>query len=513
MSSIKERDKEVIWHPYTPMKLWPEAIGIVKGEGVYLIDEEGNRFIDAISSWWVNLHGHSHPYIAQKVSEQLHTLEHSIFAGFTHEPAVELAERLLAILPGDQKKIFYSDNGSTAVEVALKMSLQYWNNKGIEKKKFIALEGAYHGDTFGAMSVSGRSLFTQAFNDKLFDVAFIPFPQEGNTESIQQLEALLELNNVAGFIVEPLIQGTAGMRTYSAETLEQYFGLCKKYDTLIIADEVMTGFGRTGKLFACDNISTASDIICLSKGLTGGTMPFGITACGQHIFDAFYNDDKTKTLYHGHSYTANPIACAASLASLDLLLKEECTEARKQIEVAHTTFAEKIKDHDKVIAVRVQGTIIALELNTGSSTSYTNEQRDFLYRFFIERKILIAPAGQYHLPAPTLLHQQHRTSVHIQHHRSIIRNIMSNTTEQLKDILNTIIPSAELHSKWLNSLSMMENTGARKISKYEHPVFTDIIVLKHAAEEARHAYYLKKQIGKLDAEACPDYSFKYLLRP
>lgn len=393
MSSIQARDKEVIWHPYTPMKLWPEAIAIVKGEGTYLIDEQGNRFIDAISSWWVNLHGHSHPYIAERVSEQLNTLEHSIFAGFTHEPAVELAERLLAILPGQQKKIFYSDNGSTAVEVALKMSLQYWNNKGIEKKKFIALDGAYHGDTFGAMSVSGRSLFTKAFDDKLFEVAFIPFPDNDGTESLQQLEALLQQGDVAAFIVEPLIQGTAGMRNYSPEVLEQYFALCKKYDALIIADEVMTGFGRTGKLFACDNITTAPDMVCLSKGLTGGTMPFGITACGQHIFDAFYNDDRTKTLFHGHSYTANPIACAASLASLDLLLKDECTEARKQIELSHQTFAEKIKSHNNITDIRIQGTIIAIELNTGGETSYTNEQRDHLYRFFIERKILLRPLG------------------------------------------------------------------------------------------------------------------------
>jgi adenosylmethionine-8-amino-7-oxononanoate aminotransferase len=375
------------------MKLWPEAIAVERGEGSYLIDEDDNKFIDAISSWWVTLHGHSHPYIAQKVSEQLNTLEHSIFAGFTHEPAVELAERLLAILPGGQKKIFYSDNGSTAVEVALKMSLQYWNNRGKSKKKFIALEGAYHGDTFGAMSVSGRSLFTQAFDDKLFEVEFISFPTEDGNESIAQLETLLQKNDIAAFIVEPLIQGTAGMRNYSAEVLEQYFSLCKKHDTLIIADEVMTGFGRTGKLFACDNITTAPDMVCLSKGLTGGTMPFGITACGLHIFDAFYDDDRTKTLYHGHSYTANPIACAASLASLDLLLKDDCTKARARIEAEHTTFANQVRGHEKIKDIRIQGTIIAIELNTGNETSYTNEQRDFLYRFFIERKILLRPLG------------------------------------------------------------------------------------------------------------------------
>jgi adenosylmethionine-8-amino-7-oxononanoate aminotransferase len=393
MSSIRQRDSEVIWHPYTPMKLWPEAIGITKGEGAYLIDEDGNRYLDAISSWWVNLHGHAHPYIAEKVSEQLLTLEHSIFAGFTHQPAVDLAERLLAVLPGDQKKIFYSDNGSTAVEVALKMALQYWSNQGQGKKKFVALEGAYHGDTFGAMSVSARSLFTRTFDDKLFEVSFIPFPENDGKESIAQLEILLQGKDVAGFIAEPLVQGTAGMRMYDAEILEQYFRVCRKYETLIIADEVMTGFGRTGELFACDNVNVAPDMICLSKGLTGGTMPMGITTCGQHIFDAFYDDDRTKTLYHGHSYTANPVACAASLASLDLLLKDECTRARQRIEESYRTFAAKLNEHEKIKDLRVQGTILAIELKTGSGTSYNNEQRDFLYRFFIERKILLRPLG------------------------------------------------------------------------------------------------------------------------
>ncbi|HYD20976.1 MAG TPA: adenosylmethionine--8-amino-7-oxononanoate transaminase [Flavipsychrobacter sp.] len=393
MSSIRERDSRVIWHPYTPMKLWPEAIGVVRGEGAYLFDEDGNRYIDAISSWWVNLHGHSHPHIARKVGEQAQTLEHSIFAGFTHEPAVELAERLLEILPGEQKKIFYSDNGSTAVEVALKMALQYWENKGRPKKKIVAIEGAYHGDTFGAMSVSGRSMFTQPFDDKLFEVAFISFPEGDGKESIGELRQLLRDNEVAAFIAEPLIQGTAGMRVYSAYVLNEYYKLCREYETLIIADEVMTGFGRTGKLFACDNVSTAPDMICLSKGLTGGAMPMGVTGCRQHIFDAFYNDDRSKTLYHGHSYTANPLACAAALASMDLLLKEECAESRKRIEQAHAAFADKISGHEKVTEVRQSGTIIAFELNTGNSTSYTNEQRDRLYRFFIERNILLRPLG------------------------------------------------------------------------------------------------------------------------
>ena len=393
MPTIKERDREVIWHPYTPMKAWPEAIAIVRGEGVYLIDEDGNRYIDAMSSWWVNLHGHSHPYIAQKVSEQLLVLEHCIFAGFTHEPAVRLAERLLKILPQGMRKIFYSDNGSTAVEVAIKMSLQYWNNKGIKKKKLVALENAYHGDTFGAMAVSGRSIFTEAFSDLLFDVDFIPFPGEGTgAESIAALENILQKGETAAFIAEPLIQGSAGMCMYSPEVLEQYFRLCKKYNTLIIADEVMTGFGRTGPLFACDHIQTTPDMVCLSKGLTGGSMPLGITACTQDIFDAFYDDDRTKMLYHGHSFTANPTICAAALASLDLLLMDSCTENRARIVKAHAGFAESIRTNASVATIRQTGTIIAIELKT-DSPSYHSSLRDVLYRFCLEKKILIRPLG------------------------------------------------------------------------------------------------------------------------
>lgn len=393
MKSIKERDRDVVWHPYTPMKIWPEAIAIVKGEGVYLYDEEGNRYIDAISSWWVTLHGHSNAYIAQKVSEQLGVLEHCIFAGFTHEPAVRLAERLLGILPAGIKKIFYSDNGSTAVEVAIKMALQYWKNKGVVRKKLVAIQHAYHGDTFGAMAVSGRSVFTEAFADLLFDVTFIPFPDKRNEEaSLASLRSALQEGEVAAFIVEPLIQGSAGMQMYSADILEQYFKLCKEYNTLIIADEVMTGFGRTGPLFACDHVNVAPDIICLSKGLTGGTMALGVTACTNDIFDAFYDDDRMKTLYHGHSFTANPIACAAALASLDLLLMESCNDNRARIAEAHTEFAESIRTNALVADVRQTGTIIAIEFRT-EAPSYHNNMRDKIYRFFLQRKIIIRPLG------------------------------------------------------------------------------------------------------------------------
>jgi adenosylmethionine-8-amino-7-oxononanoate aminotransferase len=392
MATIRQRDRQVIWHPYTPMKAWPEAIAIVRGEGAYLIDEEGNRYIDAISSWWVNLHGHSHPHISQKVSEQLAVLEHCIFAGFTHEPAVQLAEWLLEILPSGMQKIFYSDNGSTAVEVAIKMALQYWNNKGIKKKKLVALQNAYHGDTFGAMAVSGRSIFTEAFADLLFDVAFIPFPDKDGIESVAELETLLSKGDVAAFIAEPLIQGSGGMQMYSPAVLETYFRLCRKYETLIIADEVMTGFGRTGPLFACDHIATTPDIVCLSKGLTGGTMPLGVTAATQQIFDAFYDDDRMKMLYHGHSFTANPIACTAALASLDLLLNANCAESRTRIASAHAAFADSIKNNDQLACIRQCGTILALELKT-DNPSYHHSLRDTIYRFFLERKIILRPLG------------------------------------------------------------------------------------------------------------------------
>jgi adenosylmethionine-8-amino-7-oxononanoate aminotransferase len=272
------------------------------------------------------------------------------------------------------------------------MALQYWSNKGVKKKKLVALQNAYHGDTFGAMSVSGRSVFTDAFTDYLFDVSFIPFPQNGGAESVAALEALLKAGDVAAFIVEPLVQGSAGMRMYSAQILEQYFKLCRQYNTLIIADEVMTGFCRTGPFFACHHIHSSPDIVCLSKGLTGGTMAMGVTACTHEIFDAFYGDDRTKMLYHGHSYTANPVACAAALASLELLMEESCTLSIKRIAAAHETFAGSIAGHPAVADIRQTGTIIAIELKTNAS-SYHSALRDEMYRFFLSKNIILRPLG------------------------------------------------------------------------------------------------------------------------
>ncbi len=394
--SITEADKQYIWHPYTQMGLNPTHIPIVRGSGAYLYDENGTAYLDAISSWWVNIHGHAHPYIAQKVSEQLNTLEHVIFAGFTHPTAVSLAQRLMNHLPKNQRKIFYSDNGSTAVEVALKMALQYWFNIEQPRTRFIAFENAYHGDTFGAMSISGRGAFTAPFNELLFDVSFLPVPVPGmEEESLDKFDQYLKVHGkeTAAFIFEPLVQGTAGMVMYEAQWLDKLIALCRQYGILIIADEVMTGFGRTGTFFASHQITQQPDMCCLSKGLTGGTMALGITSCGQSIFDAFYSTDKLKTLFHGHSFTANPVACSAALASLDLMEMPETTANLARIEQSHRQFADSIRNQIGVKHCRVKGTIFAVELETGSGTTYFNTIRDQLYAFFMSEHILLRPLG------------------------------------------------------------------------------------------------------------------------
>jgi adenosylmethionine-8-amino-7-oxononanoate aminotransferase len=390
--SLVERDLKVIWHPYTQMQTAQPPVPIVRGEGACLYDEDGKKYIDAVSSWWVNIHGHAHPYIAKKVAEQLTKLEHVIFAGFTHPTAVELAERLLAILPNNQQKVFYSDNGSTATEVAIKMCLQYWNNQGNQRTKILAFKNAYHGDTFGAMAISGRSAFTAPFDSLLFEVEFIDLP---NKENIQDLKSQISnlKSDLACFIFEPLVQGAGGMIMYEAHYLNELMAHCRKEDVLLIADEVFTGFGRTGKRFACNHITEQPDIMCFSKGLTGGTMALGVTTCTQAIFDAFLSNDKLKTLFHGHSFTANPVACSAALASMDLFLEAETTANINRIADAHSQFALKIKDHPKIKTIRQTGTIIAMEWETGNNTSYFSSLRDRLYHYFLDAGIILRPLG------------------------------------------------------------------------------------------------------------------------
>lgn len=402
--SLTTRDQAVLWHPYTQHGTAAPPLGIVRAEGALLYAEDGTAYLDGTSSWWVNLHGHSHPYIAEKVSEQLRTLEHVIFAGFTHEPAIQLVERLLPLLPG-QARGFYSDNGSTAVEVALKMALQYhWNRGERQRRRIVVLEGSYHGDTFGAMAISERSVFTQPFWSLLFDVVTLPIPTpERADEAATLLEAAAAAGDVAAFIFEPLLLGTAGMLTYEAEALAQLLTICQRHGVLTIADEVFTGFGRTGKLFACDYLPPASprpDIVCLSKGLTGGTMALGLTTCTAAIYEAFLSDDRTRAFFHGHSYTANPVACAAGLASLDLLLADACRAQIDFLTEQNARMAQELAQHPGVVAVRHLGTMLAAELATGRPTSYFSPLRDALYNAAIAQRVVLRPLGNvmYALP-------------------------------------------------------------------------------------------------------------------
>lgn len=372
----------------------PEPEMLEHAEGVNLYTKDGKKIIDVISSWWVNLHGHSHPYIAKAIADQATTLEHVIFAGFTHEPAIRLAERLLETLPDNQSKIFFSDNGSTATEVAIKMAFQYFHNKGSERKKIIAIDGSYHGDTFGAMSVGDRGPFTAPFDPYLFQVEFIDFPEKEKEEEVwNQFKVLIDSGDVASFIFEPLVQGASGMRFYSAELLDRMIAYAQQHDVICIADEVMTGFGRLGTLFAADQLQHKPDIICLSKGLTGGVLPMGVTSCTDKIQQAYRTNDLMKTFFHGHSFTGNPMICAAANASLDLLLTEECELNRKRINQRHLAFQQEIENHSMVRNSRVLGTILAFDINTEKDTSYFNEARHHLYPYFISKGLLLRPLG------------------------------------------------------------------------------------------------------------------------
>lgn len=398
ITSLSQRDAKVLWHPFTQHHTAPFSIPIVRGEGAYLYDENGKRYIDAIASWWVNLHGHSHPYLAQKVAEQFLKLEQVIFAGFTHEPAVELAERLLAILPEEHSRIFYSDNGSTAVEVALKMAIQYFHNQGnVKKTKIIALENGYHGDTFGTMSVGAKSGFNAPFESFLYETIYLTVPagEQASDALAQMQELMLQADEIAAFIFEPLIQGAGGMVMYEPEILNELIQLAKKHEVITIADEIMTGFGRTGKLFATDYIENKPDIICMSKGLTGGAMALGATSCTEKIYEAFLSDDRRKTLFHSHSFTANPLACTAALASLDLLLTPETQQHWERINLAHRQFIQRFEksQKEKIADIRLKGTILAIEISTQEGTSYFSNIRDLAYNFFLEKGILLRPLG------------------------------------------------------------------------------------------------------------------------
>ena len=407
--NLSERDKLYNWHPYTQHKTAADFPAIVKGNGALLWDENGKEYIDAIASWWVNPYGHSNKIIADAIYDQLTTLEHVLFGGFTHDKAVLLAEKLMGILPDNQKKLFYSDNGSTAVEVALKSALQYFYNKGIPKTKIIAFEDAFHGDTFGAMASSGISFFTEAFKGSLLEVIRIPVPTIGNEkQSLNKLKDLAATNDFAAFIFEPLVQGAAGMVMYSPEALDEMIAVCQQNNVFTIADEVMTGFGKTGKTFATDYLANKPDMMCLSKALTGGTIPMAITSFSQEIFDGFFDDDTNKALFHGHTFTANPTGCAAALASISLLQSEEMQNNIVRINQSHLVFEKNIQSHPKVKTTRVLGVIFALEIKTENQESYYGTMRNTLYNFFIENGIILRPVGNivYILPPYVITDEQ-----------------------------------------------------------------------------------------------------------
>ncbi|MDR3437242.1 adenosylmethionine--8-amino-7-oxononanoate transaminase [Telmatospirillum sp.] len=403
---VLELDRRHVWHPYTQEQTAPVPLVAVAGKGARIVLDDGRELIDLVSSWWVNLHGHGHPAIAAAVAAQAARLEQVIFADFTHAPAARLAARLADLLPGKLDRVFYSDNGSTAVEVALKVALQYFANRGdVGRRHLLAFQGGYHGDTVGAMSVGKSSGYFRAWEELLFPVDMLPFPatwigdeaiEAKETEAFAALDAALS-DGVAAVIIEPLIQGASGMRMCRPEFLQGLASRVKNAGALLIFDEVMTGFGRTGALFACLKAGVEPDMVCLSKGLTGGFLPMGATVVREEIHQAFLSESLSQAFLHGHSYTANPLGCAAGLASLDLLLGADCQAQRAGIEAIHRERLQALSLRPKVLRPRVTGTIAALDLD---DSGYASAQGPRLRELFLERGFLFRPLGPvaYFLP-------------------------------------------------------------------------------------------------------------------
>lgn len=419
---LAARDDACLWHPYTQMLGRPAPLEVVRGAGVYLYTADGRRYLDGVSSWWVNLHGHAHPKLNAALARQAGELEHVIFAGCTHPPAVELAERLVALLPPGLTRVFYSDNGSTAVEVALKLAWQYWQNRREpERRTFVALDHAYHGDTVGAMSVSAASSFTAPFGPLLFPVVRAADPYcyrcplgleraSCQIDCLAGLEAQLQAlgPRAAGVLVEPMLQGVGGMIVWPPEFLAGVRRLCNRYGTLMIADEVLSGFGRTGRMFACEHAGVAPDIICLSKGLTAGYMPLAATAASEAIYESFLSEDRRRTFFHGHSYTANPLACAVGIASLDLFRDEDVLGRIARLETQLRGGLEPLRELPWVGDVRVIGGVGVVELAppppggqagdearpaSGAGGGYFDEVGPRVARECLDRSLLIRPLG------------------------------------------------------------------------------------------------------------------------
>ncbi|HRQ60766.1 MAG TPA: adenosylmethionine--8-amino-7-oxononanoate transaminase [Alphaproteobacteria bacterium] len=418
-----------IWHPFTQHALFPDSIAIDRAEGASLFTTDGREILDGISSWWVNTHGHGHPRIVKAVQEQAAKLEQVIFAGFTHDPAEKLSAKILErtsrTLGERLAYTFFSDSGSTAVEVALKMAIGTWAFKGQpQRKTIVALEGAYHGDTFGTMAAGARGVFTKPYESFLFDVEFLPLD-----DAAAAFTALLETkgDRIAAFIVEPLVQGAAGMKFYPPETLKTLHDLCRAHNVLLIADEVMTGFGRTGTFFACEQAGISPDLMALSKGLTGGFLPMGLTLASEDIYKAFYAPDRARTFFHSTSFTGNAIACAAALASMEIW-EEEPVQARiEAISESHEKAAVRFRNDPNVQDVRVLGSLMALEV-IDPAPGYLSALSPLLYDFYIKNDVLLRPIGNcvYILPPYCITSEQleriydviHRSLDHIRNERS-----------------------------------------------------------------------------------------------
>ncbi len=388
--SLLDLDAAHVWHPYTQHHNAPLPIPVARAQGSWLYDTSGRPILDAIASWWVTTHGHCHPAIVRAIAEQAATLDQVIFAGFTHEPAATLAAALVERMPAGLERVFFSDDGSTAVEVAIKLSLQSFANRGTPRRLVAALENAYHGDTFGAMAAGARGVFTHMYEPLLFEVARLPDPSEGDT--LAALDALLTArgHELAAVIVEPLVLGASGMRVWDEAVLQGIRARTAAAGVHLIADEVMTGFGRTGPMFACERAGVRPDLLCLSKGITGGVLPLGATVATRDIFDAFSSEDRRKTFFHGHSYTANPIACAAALASLSLF-DTACDAQRARIEATQARALSSLRGTKGVKAVRQIGTVAAMELD--APAGYLSDIGRELAAFSLQQGVLLRPLG------------------------------------------------------------------------------------------------------------------------
>lgn len=390
--TLSKRDQKHLWHPLTQHKLHPEHLAITKAKASTLWDEDGNTYIDGIASWYTCMYGHCNEYIINKVTEQFKNLDQVVFSGFTHEPAIKMSEDLMGILPNNQDKIFFSDNGSTSVDIAIKMALQYHFNKNQNRKTIICLENAFHGDTFGAMAVSGLSVYNGPFESFLIDVKRIQVPNADNFKDVfAQFSAYIESGDIAGFIFEPLVQGAAAMQIYDSTYLDALIELAQSNDVVCIADEVMTGFGKTGRYFASDYLTHKPDVMCLSKSLTGGLVPMALTTCSAHIYNAFYDDDLSKGLFHGHTYSANPTACTAVSAGIDLLTSDQIQSDSIRVNQKHLEFEKHIINHPLVKSTRVLGVIFALDMNI--EMDRYGKVRYQIFDYFMKQGVFLRPLG------------------------------------------------------------------------------------------------------------------------